>query len=47
MPFESERQRRYMWAKHPDIARRWTKKYGSSLKAAVKREKKKRKRKKR
>ena len=23
MPFESEKQRRYMWAKHPKIARRW------------------------
>jgi hypothetical protein len=29
MPFRSAKQRRYMWAKHPDIARRWTKKYGS------------------
>lgn len=23
MPFRSEAQRRYMWANHPDIARRW------------------------
>jgi hypothetical protein len=23
MPFKSERQRRFMWAKHPKIARRW------------------------
>lgn len=29
MPFKSEKQRRYMWAKHPKIAKRWTKKYGS------------------
>jgi len=29
MPFRSERQRRYMWAKHPKIARRWAHKYGS------------------
>lgn len=25
MPFESDRQRRYMYAKHPKIARRWAK----------------------
>lgn len=25
MPFKSERQRRFMWAKHKRIARRWTK----------------------
>lgn len=24
MPFKSERQRRYLWKFHPDIARRWT-----------------------
>lgn len=29
MPFRSERQRRYLWAKHPEIAERWTKEYGS------------------
>lgn len=23
MPFKSEKQRRLMWAKHPDIAQRW------------------------
>jgi hypothetical protein len=23
MPFRSERQRRFMWAKHPDIAEEW------------------------
>lgn len=27
MPFKSERQRRYMYAKHPVIAKRWEKKY--------------------
>lgn len=31
MPFRSEKQRRYMWAKHPTIAKRWTKKYGSKI----------------
>jgi hypothetical protein len=29
MPFRSEAQRRYLWARHPRIARRWTEKYGS------------------
>ena len=23
MPFESEKQRRFMWAKHPEIAKKW------------------------
>ena len=31
MPFVSAKQRRYMWAKHPEIAKRWTKKYGSEI----------------
>lgn len=31
MPFKSEDQRRYLWAKHPDITRRWSKKYGSNI----------------
>lgn len=29
MPFQSEKQRRYMWANHPEIARKWAHKYGS------------------
>ena len=40
MPFKSEKQRKFLWAKHPEIAKRWTKKYGSrplkGLKEAVK-----------
>lgn len=28
MPFQSENQRRFLWAKHPDIAQRWSDKYG-------------------
>ena len=24
MPFKSEAQKRYMWARHPAIAKRWT-----------------------
>lgn len=23
MPFQSEQQRRFMWAKHPEIAQKW------------------------
>ena len=29
MPFKSEKQRKFLWAKEPEIAKRWTKKYGS------------------
>ena len=32
MPFRSEKQRRYLWAKHPDIAKRWAKEYPESNK---------------
>lgn len=30
MPFKSEKQRKYMWAKQPEIARKWTKKYNTT-----------------
>ena len=29
MPFKSDKQRSYMYANHPDIAKRWSKEYGS------------------
>lgn len=29
MPFKSKKQERYMWANHPDIARRWEAEYGT------------------
>ena len=29
MPFRSEKQRRYLWANEPKIAREWTDEYGS------------------
>ena len=29
MPFKSEAQRGFMFAKHPKIAKRWAEKYGS------------------
>ena len=31
MPFQSEKQRKYLWAREPEIAKRWTKKYGSKI----------------
>ncbi|MEW6171863.1 MAG: hypothetical protein AB1510_02170 [Bacillota bacterium] len=29
MPFKSEAQRRYLWMKHPELARRWAHEYGT------------------
>ena len=29
MPFKSEKQRRYLYSQHPEIAKRWAKKYGT------------------
>jgi len=34
MPFKSEKQRRYLWANEPEIARDWTDTYGSRIKKA-------------
>ena len=31
MPFRSLKQRKYMYAKHPEIAKRWAKKHGSKI----------------
>ena len=31
MPFKSVKQRKFLWAKHPDIAKRWTEEYGSEV----------------
>lgn len=50
MPFASEKQRRYMWAKHPHIAKKWAdeEKEGSGMKAlkgSVRNSKKKKKKK--
>lgn len=42
MPFRSEKQKRFMYAKHPSIARRWSKKYGSKIKKKKKKKRKKR-----
>lgn len=37
MPFQSERQRRYLWMFHPDIAKRWTAEYGTQIRVKPKR----------
>lgn len=29
MPFRSEKQRRWLWANRPDIAKKWSAKYGT------------------
>lgn len=31
MPYKSERQRRFMHARHPEIAKRWDKEYGAKV----------------
>lgn len=31
MPYRSAKQRRYMHAKHPEIAKKWDKKYGGKI----------------
>ncbi len=38
MPFRSEKQRKYLFAKKPTIAKKWSKKYGSKI---IKKRKKK------
>ena len=40
MPFVSEEQRRYLWANEPEVARKWTKEYGSKPMKKLKRKKK-------
>ena len=35
MPFQSEKQRRYLWANEPEIARDWTDTYGSGIAKAI------------
>ena len=31
MPYKNEKQRAYMYAKHPKIAAKWDKKYGGKI----------------
>ena len=33
MPFQSEKQKKWMWANKPEMAREWTQEYGSKVKA--------------
>lgn len=40
MPFKSEKQRRFMFTNHPEIAHRWAKKYGSKAKPPPKKRRK-------
>ena len=42
MPFKSEKQRRFMYMKHPEIAKKWSKKYGSKIQPKKKAKKKER-----
>lgn len=35
-PFKSEKQKKFLYAKHPDIAKRWSKKYGGKIKKGKK-----------
>jgi len=39
MPFKSLKQQKYLYAKHPKIAKRWAKKYGTFKKKKVKKHK--------
>jgi len=36
VPFKSEKQRRYLWANEPEVAKRWSDKYGSKPKPKTK-----------
>jgi hypothetical protein len=42
MPFESDRQRRFMYAKHPKIAARWTREAKAAKRSPVKKKRSKR-----
>lgn len=41
MPFKSEKQKRFLFAKHPKIAKRWAKKYGTKISKLAKKSRKK------
>ena len=44
MPFKSEKQRKYMWSKHPEIAEKWAKEEKRTKKKGSRKPKKKRER---
>lgn len=35
MPFKSEKQRKYLWANKPELAREWSDKYGSTIREKI------------
>jgi hypothetical protein len=35
MPFKSTKQRKYLWANEPEVAKTWTEKYGSKVRPSV------------
>lgn len=39
MPFKSEKQRKFMWSKHPKIAEEWANKYGSKIRKGARKRK--------
>ena len=43
MPFRSEKQRRFMYSQHPEIAKRWSKDYGGKIMKKKKKDKPKKK----
>lgn len=40
MPFQSEKQRRFLFANYPKLAMEWTRKYGSRIRPKKKKDKK-------
>jgi hypothetical protein len=40
MPFRSVKQRKFMFAKHPEIAKKWVAKYGGGIVPSKKKKKK-------
>ncbi len=43
MPYKSDKQRRFLHAVHPELAKKWDKKYGGAVKGSKPAEQKKRK----
>lgn len=39
MPFQSAKQRAFMYARHPDVAKRWTREYGAKIQPKAKHDK--------
>jgi hypothetical protein len=36
MPFKSEKQRKFLWKNKPELAKKWSDKYGSKVKKGKK-----------